>query len=647
MNIFNKYGIKEVADVIFYSITRVGDEEFYTPVLFFDTLKVSTLNKSVETVNALGGKGNGKILSWNFNKEEKLQLQDALFSEASMNVYRNGQLQARLSDWTSAIAKLNVANKYGMLHYSVKAKPSPELTQEEWAIVFRCAEKARYNAKYGDFVDQAGNDNTHLFDYSFEDKLDKEQDLTTNSYVAENRKFLVEKYTKRIQPTPWSRDITHFFIFPKSFTDVNKNIHIEIDTESYDEKGKAQKYYDKQLNFIKIGVKMMYDNRTNHRNERWDLRISFDETDNERVQLIALDNENETIRVVCANRFFYTHVPFYIFPNYLSIALGENLCFCDMQDKMFLAMPQRVIEEIIKEIDSIRKIGHFTNDLYDSQYIDRFEQCFVSQRDGFEIDAEQQRRNIARYYQNDFSGNYTIYYDAKTMLPLFGSTNNNGDFNIQEHDDGAVKVVPKTCGRPTNEEIMQAIINDIRRTYGQTEDGVPNRELDKILSFSWVNNDYYVFYSLKNPNKFRLKHGTVYYKWTRTVDNSDNIFTAIGTDLIINNDTFSDEYRIVGETYIREQKTGKDQRYQFVIKRAKVSPSTNIELKADGNPTTFSMDVNVLMPKDKVMMELRQYNVEEDKLEGGFRIIPQSKKYSYTPTNQEYADSVIDNNEIY
>ena len=41
-----KYGIKEVADVVFYSITEIGEEEFYTPVLFLDTLKVSSIRHS-------------------------------------------------------------------------------------------------------------------------------------------------------------------------------------------------------------------------------------------------------------------------------------------------------------------------------------------------------------------------------------------------------------------------------------------------------------------------------------------------------------------------------------------------------------------------------------------------------------------------
>ena len=149
MNIFKQYGIREVADVVFYSINRIGDEEIYVPVLYFDTLKVSTLDKSVNVVNAKGGPGNGKILSWSFDKDIKLKLEDALFSQTSLDMFLNGRVMAKMSAWTSAIAKLSVANKYGQKHYSTKAYPSPELTDEEWEIVYRCAQRAGFDPRTG------------------------------------------------------------------------------------------------------------------------------------------------------------------------------------------------------------------------------------------------------------------------------------------------------------------------------------------------------------------------------------------------------------------------------------------------------------------------------------------------------------------
>jgi hypothetical protein len=68
---------------------------------------------------------------------------------------------------------------------------------------------------------------------------------------------------------------------------------------------------------------------------------------------------------------------------------------------------------------------------------------------------------------------------------------------------------------------------------------------------------------------------------------------------------FPGMYKIVGETYIREQKTGKDQRYQFTIHRAQVSSDTSITLEADGDPTTFEMKIDVLTPPNDIQMELK------------------------------------------
>ena len=55
-NIFEKYGIKEVADVVFY------DTVTNKPVLFLDTLKVSTIEQTAEQVSARGGKGNPELI---------------------------------------------------------------------------------------------------------------------------------------------------------------------------------------------------------------------------------------------------------------------------------------------------------------------------------------------------------------------------------------------------------------------------------------------------------------------------------------------------------------------------------------------------------------------------------------------------------
>ena len=89
--ILDKYAIKEVADVMFYELDSKGAPS--APVLYLDTLKTSTLEQSSETVDATGGKGNVKLLSWDTNKELTLTLEDALFSAKSLGIMFGGTMQ--------------------------------------------------------------------------------------------------------------------------------------------------------------------------------------------------------------------------------------------------------------------------------------------------------------------------------------------------------------------------------------------------------------------------------------------------------------------------------------------------------------------------------------------------------------------------
>lgn len=83
-NILDKYGIKEVADVMIYEIADDGTAG--KPVLYLDTLKVSTIEQTAEEATANGGKGNPPLIIWDYGKEITVTLEDALFSAKSMAV---------------------------------------------------------------------------------------------------------------------------------------------------------------------------------------------------------------------------------------------------------------------------------------------------------------------------------------------------------------------------------------------------------------------------------------------------------------------------------------------------------------------------------------------------------------------------------
>ena len=91
-NILDRYGIKEVADVTFYELSNSGLPMY--PVLYLDTLKVSTIEQTAEEAEARGGKGNAALIAWDYGKEINVTLEDALFSAKSMAImFGNGTVK--------------------------------------------------------------------------------------------------------------------------------------------------------------------------------------------------------------------------------------------------------------------------------------------------------------------------------------------------------------------------------------------------------------------------------------------------------------------------------------------------------------------------------------------------------------------------
>lgn len=127
-----------------------------------------------------------------------------------------------------------------------------------------------------------------------------------------------------------------------------------------------------------------------------------------------------------------------------------------------------------------------------------------------------------------------------------------------------------------------------------------------------------------------IKQHEIYYKWTRSKA-ADN--TSLGHQIVVDATHFPGTYRLVGETYSRSRKTGKDERFQFEIPLCKMGSENNFTLQAEGDPTTFTMTLKVLRREDGVMMKLTQYDVDEAKYDG----------YRSGSTNVVPEDAIDDN----
>jgi hypothetical protein len=107
-SILDRYGIKEVADVTFYEIDANGNAG--KPVLYLDTLKVSTIEQTAENTSARGGKGNPELISWDYNKEVNVTLEDALFSPKSMAIMFGDKTLTGASSVKKTFRKAQVEN---------------------------------------------------------------------------------------------------------------------------------------------------------------------------------------------------------------------------------------------------------------------------------------------------------------------------------------------------------------------------------------------------------------------------------------------------------------------------------------------------------------------------------------------------------
>lgn len=85
-----KYGIREICDVVLKAKAKmvVGNRVFYKdePVIYFDSLKTSTMEGAATTVYAQGGRGNSRLVAWEGERTVTFTMEDALISTVGLAI---------------------------------------------------------------------------------------------------------------------------------------------------------------------------------------------------------------------------------------------------------------------------------------------------------------------------------------------------------------------------------------------------------------------------------------------------------------------------------------------------------------------------------------------------------------------------------
>ena len=85
-----KLGVREICDVVLKAkaAQKIGNKIFYKgePVIYFDTLKTSSMEGAATTVYATGGRGNSRLIAWEGERTVTFTMEDALISPAGFMI---------------------------------------------------------------------------------------------------------------------------------------------------------------------------------------------------------------------------------------------------------------------------------------------------------------------------------------------------------------------------------------------------------------------------------------------------------------------------------------------------------------------------------------------------------------------------------
>ena len=131
-----KFGVREICDVVLKAKAnqKVGNKIFYKnePVIYFDTLKTSSMEGAATTVYAQGGRGNSRLVAWEGERTITFTMEDALISPAGFMILSGAGLvegteekpiQVHVAETTDGIT-VDGGNVYVIVDQKVSEDPN-------------------------------------------------------------------------------------------------------------------------------------------------------------------------------------------------------------------------------------------------------------------------------------------------------------------------------------------------------------------------------------------------------------------------------------------------------------------------------------------------------------------------------------------
>lgn len=517
MNIFEQYGIKEVADVTLYSINLdENDNEIYIPVLYLDTLKVSNVEETTQQTSAQGGIGNPKLITWDYGKDITITLTDALFSPASMSMNWGGTLNIKglvlhlqhYYDKNTDGDTPNSCFRNGKLH--IDQTIDFMIIPEKWHYKLFTDNNKKWK--------EPEKESSAKFVYCW---LINGYLISDNDEKKNYVKNLLLFYRQSSQE--W-----YFFNGASSYLAPPYLIPQDI-TQQQCSKEKFLEIKD----FFCGGPK-----------ER-------------------LDNDGLTT----------SHV-------YNTYILTQNLYLTDSNDEntTFLSLDQYFFPTA----------GYYANSL--EYYSERLKNYSIPYRYFANIGVE----NNSKINPFEFSSSLKTNYNAATLIENMEKYQAKQDFCINV-DINLLHSNYRFLNKYAGTELTVYIDPRTMQPYQANTDTYISKTGETIVG-----------------NLRQIHAGETYYRWVRKKASQNN---ALGNQLVIDAEHYPGTFKLIGKTHKRDR-IGTDHAYQFEIPLCKLHPENKLILSAEGEPTVFTMKMNVLRRYDGVMMKLTEFDTVNQEYNG-------------------------------
>ena len=188
-----KFGVREICDVVLKAKAnqKVGNKIFYKnePVIYFDTLKTSSMEGAATTVYAQGGRGNSRLMAWEGERTVTFTMEDALISPAGFMILSGAGLVEAGEDGKTI--KVHTTEQTNKVTVTMKKDEAGKDTDKVDSVIIELE-----NVPYT----EAGED------YIYVMLLDDNGEISTEPYiptvvmdVSEVEGETVETPTKKIQ----------------------------------------------------------------------------------------------------------------------------------------------------------------------------------------------------------------------------------------------------------------------------------------------------------------------------------------------------------------------------------------------------------------------------------------------------------------